>query len=331
MSGAAAFSNGRTGEQVGAQLRLIDQGLEIRDKRDGLMLALWRLDELLPVPPAAPAPLRLTCRADPDARLTVHDPEIIAQLLRRAPRLAPRRRPVPAALTWGAGLLGAMAGIVVLCHALLWLPGPLAQIIPFRWEVAFGDGMTQPLLQRLGGECRGQAGQAALADLARRLGAAAGIGIPFQLHVARAPTINAFALPGGHIVLLNGLIQDADSADELAAVLAHEMAHVILRHVTEQTIRGLAAALLRPSYGRQAEAEADAVAAQMLQKAGISTQAMTDFFLRLGRKEKATGAVPAFLSDHPRTIARGPGPIFQSFTRPALSDPDWRSLRAICD
>jgi predicted Zn-dependent protease len=220
-----------------------------------------------------------------------------------------------------------------------------------RWEVSLGDNLVEPFVRQLGGECRTQAGQDALDALGQRLGEAGGQAIPFHFRVARASTINAFALPGGQIVVADGLIKDAASPDELAAVLAHEMSHVILRHVTEQTIRsvglgwtvlmmtgepsGVAATtigtLLRLTYSRKNEAEADAMGVELLRKADISTRAMSNFFLRLAFKEQARGTPPAFLSDHPRTATRGADSADQAFTRPALPDQEWQSLRTICD
>jgi Zn-dependent protease with chaperone function len=351
LSGGAAFSNGRTAERFTASLRLTEHGLEIRDRTDGLLLAMWRADDLVPLQPAGPGSMRLSCRIDADARLTIDDPVVISQLVRVAPALAPRKRRFPPLVTWAAALIGAVAGVVLLYEVLLWLPRPLARAIPFRWEASLGNGLVAPLIGQLGGECKGHAGQVALESLAHRLGQTSGSSIPFRLHAVKAAAVNAFALPGGQIVLLNGLLKQAGSADELAAVVAHEMSHVILRHVAEQTIRGIGlgwtvlmitgeptsvsavvvGTVLRLSYSRQAEAEADAMGADLLRKADVSTQAMNDFFARLARRHGSGGSLPDFLSDHPPLDTRGVAAPPQPFTRPALSDKEWQSLRAICD
>ena len=59
----------------------------------------------------------------------------------------------------------------------------------------------------------------------------------YQWHVARDPSLNAFAIPGGHVYVNTGLIKNADNAAELAGVMAHEISHVLARHSTEQISR----------------------------------------------------------------------------------------------
>ncbi|PYQ14926.1 MAG: hypothetical protein DMF80_11095, partial [Acidobacteria bacterium] len=72
-------------------------------------------------------------------------------------------------------------------------------------------------------------------QIIRRLAAAApGAHYPYQIRVVNASDINAFSLPGGFMYVNRGLIEAARSEPELAAVLAHEMAHVALRHGTHQ-------------------------------------------------------------------------------------------------
>src|ERR1051326_9325615 len=57
---------------------------------------------------------------------------------------------------------------------------------------------------------------------------------PFNFYIVDDPEVNAFSLPGGHIYINRGLIDKADKADELAAVMAHEISHVVARHALKQ-------------------------------------------------------------------------------------------------
>jgi hypothetical protein len=148
---------------------------------------------------------------------------------------------------------------------------------------------------------------------------------PYQFHVVQASDINAFALPGGPIFVNVGTITAADNEAQLAGVLAHEMSHVYMQHSAKQApkatvaeiIAGLAGAVLPQSglgslarmgiqigaggvlmkYSRKDEAQADAVGAIIMYKAGYNPQAMADFFETLEKKYGNGG--PQLLSDHP--------------------------------
>src|SRR5580765_2340683 len=148
---------------------------------------------------------------------------------------------------------------------------------------------------------------------------------PYQFHVIPAADINAFALPGGPIFVNLGTLLAADNEAELAGVLAHEMSHVYIQHSAKQApkatvaqiIAGLAGAVLPQSglgnlgrmgiqigagtmlmkYSRKDEAQADAVGAVIMYKAGYNPKSMADFFQKLEQKYGSGGL--QILSDHP--------------------------------
>jgi predicted Zn-dependent protease len=149
---------------------------------------------------------------------------------------------------------------------------------------------------------------------------------PFQFHVVAQKEINAFALPGGPMFVNIGTITAAENEAQLAGVMAHEMAHVYMQHSAKQQdkssllqgLAGLAGAVagavggaagnaaqagiqigagtLLLKYSRGDEAQADAVGAIILWKAGINPVALADFFQKLVAEG---GNGPQFLSDHP--------------------------------
>lgn len=148
----------------------------------------------------------------------------------------------------------------------------------------------------------------------------------FRFHVAEDPAVNAFALPGGHVVVNTGLLRAARGAEEVAGVLAHEASHVILRHTLRNTIHGLgwravlavlfgeyaggllgsvwndmAHELVSLSYSRDLEGEADLEAIHVLRRAGVSAAGMADFFERMARVDSK---LPTFLSSHPASMER---------------------------
>src|SRR5579864_7454680 len=150
---------------------------------------------------------------------------------------------------------------------------------------------------------------------------------PYQFHVIEQKEIDAFALPGGPIFINVGTITAADNEAELAGVVAHEMSHVYMQHSAKQMKQNMGPSILARlgqilgsmvggvggaiasmggqiaggmwsmKYSRGDEAQADAVGAIILWKAGYNPKAMAEFFQKLEKEAGAGG--PQFLSDHP--------------------------------
>ena len=163
---------------------------------------------------------------------------------------------------------------------------------------------------------------------------------------------NAFALPGGRVVLFRGLIEDAGDPGEVAGVLAHEIGHVTHRHGTQAILRslglevlfglmlgelgeglfgGIGASLLSLSYSRDAEVEADRVALVLLGDTGIGARGLAAFFKRLAEGGPKLPAALQLLSTHPSHEARAR--LFEGAMGaqgPAMSAADWAALKEIC-
>ena len=167
-------------------------------------------------------------------------------------------------------------------------------------------------------------------EIIRRLAAAApGAKYPYQIRVVNASDINAFSLPGGFMYVNRGLIEAARTEPELAAVLAHEMAHVALRHGTHQASKAnfielpaaiagavignnsmlgslarlginLGAESVLLKYSRTAESEADANGALIMNDTGYNPIEMARFFQKLESEgSKGNSLLASWLSDHP--------------------------------
>ena len=292
-----------------------------------------------------------------EARLRLSDPALIAWVRTAAPDL--RRRDVAAGTLPRVALRVAVAlGAVALILFVL-LPAisdRLAAALPREQEVAFGRAVVRQMSELLGeGQaalvCDSLTGAAALERMVARLTEGQDLGYDLQVSVIDSPVVNAFAAPGGHVVILRGLLDEAESADEVAGVLAHEIGHVEARDATRLAFRAAGSAgilsllfgdvtggaaitlagnhLMSAAYTREAEAAADAFALRLLSDAGIGTAGFAAFFDRIDGMD---GDMPAYLSTHPDSAlraaqARSAG----AGGTPALTDPDWQALRAICD
>lgn len=168
-----------------------------------------------------------------------------------------------------------------------------------------------------------------VAELGGRLAGQAAVGrFEYTFKVVDAPELNAFALPGGPIFVNRGILEAARTDGEVAAVLAHEIAHVALRHGTHNASKaylgqaglGILGGLIggegSPStseivsglggfglntlflkYSRRAETEADVMGAQILVRAGYNPADMVSFFRTIAAAEKSRTA--SWLSSHP--------------------------------
>jgi Zn-dependent protease with chaperone function len=168
---------------------------------------------------------------------------------------------------------------------------------------------------------------------------------------------NAFALPGGRIVVFAGLLRLCPSADALAGVLAHEIAHVEQRHglkhllrtlgvlyfagcvvgggveefASAETIGELASGLLVLKHSRDHEREADAIALQKLRRAGRAAAGLHEFFVQCEQRAPDGMTGLGWLSTHPLTSERIDACAAAGAdvgARPWLEPDAWASLRA---
>ncbi|HYG64375.1 MAG TPA: M48 family metallopeptidase [Thermoanaerobaculia bacterium] len=152
---------------------------------------------------------------------------------------------------------------------------------------------------------------------------------PWDFFIVNDPSVNAFNLPGGLVYVNTGLIAEADTLDQLAGVLAHEIGHGAARHGTQLMTRAygynLVAGLLlgrNPgqfqqllaqlggvtalnAYGRDAEREADRLGVQYAYRAGYNPDGVADFFRQLlDMRQRRPTKVEQFFSNHPMTETR---------------------------
>ena len=217
------------------------------------------------------------------------------------------------------GLVPAVAAGAILTAAIVGIgyaaPRWIAPHIPMRWERDMGSAIVGDFGTL---RCRSVEGQRALEAVVERVAPGATKG-PEAIKVAAldVPAFNAAALPGSYIVVFRPAITETDP-ESLAGVLAHEVAHVRRRHVTEALIRELGiGALIRLfagtvganaeqivalSYTRGNEAEADADAIAALNRAAVDPRSTARLFRRLAKESPDFSA--EFLRSHPLSNER---------------------------
>ncbi|RYZ59297.1 MAG: M48 family metallopeptidase [Proteobacteria bacterium] len=221
------------------------------------------------------------------------------------------------------------SSVITSCGALEWkdkLLSSASNKIPWSFENAMGDQLLPSILppdQRIDDPN-------AQADLeALLLPITSKIQEPrIKVHISKDPALNAFAIPGGHLIFNKGMLLAAESPEEILGVAAHEIAHATERHVMRSMIQGLSLyavvtlfmgdvsgvgaylihqgqALLETGFSRKQERQADAKGVENLINARIDPRGMIRFFERI-QKEAGPNAsgVSRFLSTHPLTSER---------------------------
>lgn len=225
-----------------------------------------------------------------------------------------------------SGWLLGLGGSAVLATTLLWwqgdkLVGALAGLVPLSTEQQLGR-LALAQVRAQGGLASDGAAQQVVAEIGQRL--TQDSRYQYRWFVKQDDSVNAFAMPGGVIVVHTGLLRQAATPGELAGVLAHEVQHVEQRHSLRQMITSLGwgalvgvtigdisavAAMLAHQAGamvfsRGMEEQADRLGLQALQRARIAPDGMLTFFQRLGEKDHDQPRLPGWLSSHPQTGER---------------------------
>jgi predicted Zn-dependent protease len=217
------------------------------------------------------------------------------------------------------------------CAILLVLGSAVATgvtLVSIEEEIEIGQAANRQIREQVP-ELRDTTVVSYVTGLGKRLTRVApGAKYPYSFSVADREEINAFSLPGGPIWIHRGVLGRAANESQVAAVLAHEIAHVAKRHGADRLTQGMVAkwglgllgALLGNTGGaataqaaatlltggvilrfnRREEQEADEVGMSILTRAGWSGRGMVELFERLQREaDRAPGTVDAFLSSHP--------------------------------
>jgi predicted Zn-dependent protease len=185
----------------------------------------------------------------------------------------------------------------------------VAMQVPVGWEEKLGQTVLGGLPKKLAPIPDREKEQALNAILDRLLAIRPDQPYDIRVNISPHKMVNAVALPGGQIIFFQGLLNLAESPEELAGVLAHEVQHVLLRHSTRGIIRALTSQILLTlligdmngsmelalniageldglSHSRDMEREADRLGMQMILTAGIDPEGMVRMFEKLEQLDK---------------------------------------------
>jgi Zn-dependent protease with chaperone function len=338
------YYDGRNAVAHAVALRWSDGSLSILPTGDEKgELAVWPRGQLTISEPNPDGQVVVSCKGEPGRVIT--DARTLPE------QMAARRMRGRHYVGWiAAGVATLAIGVALVVG----LPAVGAALVPRSAESQLGD-MVETLVVGKYRVCGGADGQHALEQLEARLAHAAKITEPVRLVVINSGRINAVTLPGARMIIMRGLLDHVDNADQLAGVMAHETGHIARRDPLVTLFRGLgiravgatlgfnigfadasslAGQLVGLSYSREMEREADANGVAYLQANGLRSDGLAAFFASMekpaDKKSGGASSVLEFFSDHPRTVDREKRSRGSPLGESALTLQQWAAVRAMC-
>jgi len=255
-------------------------------------------------------------------RLGVRDPQLVQELktiLSHHRRFGKAHTRVLGNIWLKLGVI-ALIIVVILVGVYIWLMPWLGDRMANRFskdqEISMGEQMYQAVMQQYKVDTHKTA---VLNEFYAQLHY--DIGYPVKITVVESGVMNAFAIPGGHIVVYDAILEQMKTPEELAALLGHEGSHIALRHSLRNIFRDLsqkmflalivgnesgiasvvvnnANALQQLQYSRSLETEADNNGLQLMAKNNINMQGMVRL-IKMLQNENGGAEPSAFLSTHP--------------------------------
>jgi len=363
MAGSAAYFDGKVATGRPANVHFSDNELVIVCT-DGLEIR-WQLSNLRYVdPPIDGQPARLRNLYEHPDRLTLADDFDLAALKSRCPDLAKGHtgwsRNWRRIVLWsGAAVFSVifMIGVAIpmIAHEIaLNLPKTLEMRLgaQAKEQIITALSIRQPTSSNKSMVCKG-GGLDDLDQLISTLYNEWDVDQKINVEVINLDIENAFALPGGNILVFDGLLRNLKHPNELAGILAHETAHIHYRHPTEiflkeigtfallglvfgdvtgaSVMAGLGKILIGTAYSREAERTSDEFGVAVMNEADFDARPLAEFLLRLDAKLGDLENIFSFVLTHPGSKSRATWVMKHSTgTQPALSADAWRKVRNIC-
>jgi Zn-dependent protease with chaperone function len=362
-SGAAIFFDGTTTARHDVTVELAPATLRIH-ATDGALMAEWPYPEIETLS-APQGVLRIGRAHNPVlARIEVRDPDLVAAIDDRCITIdgtgRSERRMRRKVVFWS--IAAAASLVLVAVFGVPIIATRLAPLVPYGAERLLGDAVDKQVRAMLDttragdrfecGHAAGEAaGRAAFDTIIGKLAGAAALPMAVSALVVHRSEANAFALPGGRIYVFEGLIDKAETPDELAAVVAHEIGHLAHRDGTRSVLQAAGLSflfgmllgdfvgggavviasktVLQSSYSRAVEGAADLYGIELMNRIGGDPHALAAILARIATNTEGWAKV---LLDHPENRARiavimaaSAGPV-----KPLLDRAQWTALKRIC-
>jgi predicted Zn-dependent protease len=351
----AFLYDGKTAERQPVTLTLNARGIQVRNA-DGTGSG-WPIADIRQTAGSfSSEQLKLEIGTDPVMALVINAPGFVEAMRATFPESQNKVRgqaQTTRFALWGVAVLIAAAALYV--AAAPFVANWTAERVPREWEAALGSRVAKEMAPEKK-QCTDPGALEPTRAIMTRLTTAAASPYTFSMVILDDSMVNAFAAPGGFVVVTTGLLRAAETPEQFAGVLAHEIQHVTHRHTTRGILREMpvrlalgalfggtgveniadaATTLGALGYRRGDETEADVEGLKLLQKAGVDTKGMVEFMGILEKQPGAASSIPKYLSSHPKSADRAAtlGALAAQDTRPTtplLDAAQWKRVRASC-
>jgi len=360
----ASYFDGLVASPRSASIRLTETDLIISCE-DGLAV-MWPLQDVRFVDvPGDGQPIRLRKLYDGRDRLTLPSGFDVEELRLHCPDLAHGNtgwsRNWKKILIWSGGAAASVAFLILVAIPII--AKGIAHNLPEEFEARMGTEVKEQIIKILARSedkqlnglniCTGP-GVGDLKLLVDRLSRGLDEAPSLNVEVVNLDINNAFALPGGNILIFEGLLKNLKHPNELAGILSHEMAHAYYRHPTENLFReigtfaviglvfgdmtggtvlaGLGKLLIGSAYSREAERESDELGVRLMNAAGIDARPLGDFLMRLYAEQGKLEGLFSIVLTHPGSKKRaGKVRELSEGTEPAFQRGAWERVRSVCN
>ncbi len=349
MINSSFYSDGKTAQTHDVKIEFLTDSIQFYHQNEAVK---WNYDEIQLVDPKVQKIYLLT---NPDARLTLSYIDFEAFLL-HCPKYNKKGRAksefklIMTLVALGFSICAIVFfGIPILAH-------PLAKITPPNLERQLSNSVTAQLDLAMDFCKTDTKSIKNLQKLADKISQNADLSFPIEVGGLNTSMPNAFAMPAGKIYFTKGLIETAENGDEVAAVMAHEIAHVENRDVlvslyrvmgfgiildavvgggsgAGQQLIMLGANLSDLKNSRDAEGQADIRGLEILTKSGIDGHGMSSFFEKIQKIEDNMGVLKGseFISSHPDSGKRSEiAAKMAKAGNPAFTDQEWQEVKEFC-
>lgn len=300
------------------------------------------------------------------AVLKVPDLQLCNSIRAGCPKLRTQRR--TSIRAWFNLFIGAVLAIfltyLIVFQFVPKLSDHLANLVPVESERKIGVRVAELMANVLSDGngvtfCTSPEGVVALSTMSSRMGRPSDLHTPLTVRVVDTTLINAYALPGGQILITRGLLEQADSPEEVAGVLAHEIGHIAARDPMRLSLRSagiaglfgillgefaggtvlafLSEAMIKSGYSQESETLADEFAHNLLRKRGLPSTPFAEFFEKIldDAEYEERQAYQNHFATHPKPEERirkalRANAIIGAF-EPVLSKSEWQALLNVCD
>jgi Zn-dependent protease with chaperone function len=357
----ATYYDGRRAKRHEVKVRLQQDGLLI--ERESLLPEFWPFEEIEQTQGSYDGEhVRLERGEGITEALVIERDSFLTAVRQIAPQSGTRfHRLEGRTHRWKWIVAAAVAAIVLSSVMYFWgvpaLASLMARFVPVSWEERLGRSVASMLEveEMRKGDSAGASGVDQIVE--KLLQAEPENPYTFEVTVVCDDMVNALALPGGRILLFDGLVQIADTPDQLAGVIAHEIQHVLKRHTTRalfQEMSGQAllsvlvgettatpfalegvAALADLHHQRSHEVEADREGMLLLQRAEADPRGMVDMFKNMSEEDLDLPRSIQYLSSHPQTEDRirdleQLAAQAEHTPAPLLTEEEWSALQKAC-